>query len=175
MADEVSRTIVVAYDDDSQRKRAEYQLDEKSDNFETYGGMLRRFEGPEEEFEETYQTLVEKVGEDNLRVETAEEVDMENFEVSDSINYDLDVSEESVTGFLNYWFSSQAPGSEKKGEKSFELYSKKFGSANVEYDTESTESGTQVQAHWEAGSEEALSGFTELFEEDLDQFETAQT
>lgn len=175
MVDQVSRTIVVTYDEDTERKRAEYQLDEKSDNFENYDGLLRRFEGPEEEFEETYQTLVEKVGEDNLRVETAEEVDMQNHEVSTELNYDLDVSEESVRGFLNYWFGSQAPGSEQKNENSFDLYSKKFGSGNVEYDTETTESGTQIETQWEAGSEEALSGFTELFEESLDQFESAQS
>jgi hypothetical protein len=174
MVEEVSRTVVVSYDNDSQRKRAEYQMDEKSDNFDTYEGLVRRFEGSEEEFQERYQTLVEKVGEENLRVETADEVDMGELEVSTELSYDLGIEEGSVTGFLNYWFNSQAPGGEKTGENSFDLYSKKFGSAQVEYETESTEDGTSVRTEWQAGSEEALAGFTELFEDELDQFEASQ-
>jgi hypothetical protein len=174
MTDEVSRTIVVDYENDNQRKRAEYQLDQKSNDFETYDGLVRRFEGSEEEFQVTYQTLVEKVGEEKLRVETAEDINMEDISASKEITYDLGVDENSVSGFLNYFFNSVAPGGEKTGEESFDLYSKKFGKGHVEYTTETTKEGTRVETRWEAGTEEALSGFTGLFEEEVDEFEEAQ-
>ena len=175
MSDEkVTRTVVVDYDDDSERKRAEYQMDQKSDNFSAYQGLVRRFEGTEEEFDERYRTLAEKVGDENLYVETAEEIEHEDLAAQEETTYEIGVNSEAVETWMNYWFGSQAPGGQKTGEQSFALYSKKWGQAEVNYETESTDSVTEVKTNWEAGSQEALEGFKGLFEEELETFEESQ-
>lgn len=174
MADEIERTIVVAYDEDTQRKRAEYLMDEThGENFSRdYQGLARRFEGTEEEFQEAYANLAEKVPEENIRVETAETLDFDN-SVSGSWNYDLDLNPEVADSFVHFWFSQKAPGAEQTGENSYDMYSKKFGAAHAEYEVSGDEE-TDLEVEMEAGSEEALQGFKGLFEDELDQFSNAQ-
>jgi hypothetical protein len=179
--DEFARTFVVNYTDEngdkdhSMRKRAEYQMREPfGEFFSPYEGMIRRFEGDKETFEEAYEAIAKKVGEENIQIERAEEVEMNDLSVSSGFNYDIGLNKEAVDGFLNYWFQTQAPKSEKVSENTYELNHKVHGLGSASYDTEETDSGTSLEVEWRAHTDEAVEGFAGLFEEELETFVDSQ-
>ena len=179
--EEIARKVIIDYTDEngekdhSLRKRAEYQMRENfGEFFSPYEGMTRRFEGDEETFEEAYEAIVKKVGEENICVERAEEVEMGDLSSSSELEYDIGVNKDAVDGFLNYWFQTQAPKAEQTGGKTYELNHKVHGLGSVSYDTESINSGTRLEMEWRANTEESLEGFAELFEEELEEFEGSQ-
>jgi hypothetical protein len=122
--------FVVAYDDDAERKRAEYLFNNVEGTAERPEGLVRIVR--DVDHEELYTKLVAKVPEEQVsayRLDPTEaDVDPETVTVSETV----DATPDAVETFVEYMFSKKKAVLQSATHNEYEVYSKK-GRAEVSY------------------------------------------
>ena len=162
---------LVDYEEDAERKRAEYLFNNWDDG--TIGrpsGLVRIAEGIDSD--ELYEQLVTKVPAEQVRtyrLDPAEsDVDPETVIVEERINASVD----AVEAFLEYILSKKKAVLQSASRNEYEAYTKK-GRAEVSYDL--TDDGGKVVVRVQvAGYPPAPSFLAEFFEAELAEYATSQ-
>jgi hypothetical protein len=162
---------LVDYEEDAERKRAEYLFNNWDDGtIERPSGLARIAEGIDSD--ELYEQLVTKVPAEQVRayrLDSAEsDVDPETVTVEERINASVD----AVEAFLEYILSKKKAVLQSASRNEYEAYTKK-GRAEVSYDL--TDDGGEIVVRVQvAGYPPAPSFLAESFEAELAEYATSQ-
>lgn len=161
--------FVVKYDDDAERKRAEYLFNNVEGAVEKPEGLVRIV--GDVDHEELYTKLVSKVPEEQVsayRLEPAEtDVEPETVTVSETV----EASPDAVETFVEYIFSKKKAVLQSAARNEYEVYTKK-GRAEVSYRL-SESSPTTVEIRIE-GLSDATEFLAEFFRDELGDYAASQ-
>ena len=134
--------FVVRYDDDAERKRAEYLFKNWSDGEITKpDGLVRVAENVDHE--ELYERLLSKIPEENVTVYDIESVDSDVETTTEVVEQNVHATEDAVETFLEYILSKKKAVLQSAAHNEYELYTKK-GRADVSYTITETTDGVDV-------------------------------
>lgn len=134
--------FVIEYDDDAERKRAEYLFNNWSDGEVTKpNGLIRMTE--DVDHEELYERLLSKIPTENVSVYDIEPVDSDVETTTEIVEQDVDATKEAVETFLEYILSKKKAVLQSASHNEYELYTKK-GRADVSYQIEEATEGVSV-------------------------------
>lgn len=163
--------FVVSYNDDSERKRAEYLFNNWNDGHaHRPDGLVRIMSGIDSD--ELYERLITKVPEDHVQAyeltETSPDVDQETAKVERTVN----TGREPVESFLDYVFSKRKATLQSPEHNHYEVYTKK-GRADVRYTMKTAGDETTVTIHIE-GYPPAPGFLADFFKKELKEFSRSQ-
>jgi hypothetical protein len=162
---------VVSYQDDAERKRAEYLFNNwENGDIEAPDGFVRIAAGIDHE--ELYESLVGKVPPEQVeafRLEPAEtDVDQERHTVEQAVNAQVD----AVDSFVEYILSKKKAVLQSAARNEYEVYTKK-GRAEVSYNL--TENGdTTIVAIQVDGYPPAPEFLADFFQTELTEYANSQ-
>jgi len=162
---------LVDYEEDAERKRAEYLFKNWGDGtIERPSGLVRIADGVDSD--ELYEQLVTKVPAEQVeayRLDSAEsDIDPEVVTVEERIN----ASPDAVEAFLEYILSKKKAVLQSAARNEYEAYTKK-GRAEVSYELTDDDGFVSVQVRV-TGYPPAPSFLAEFFETELSEYATSQ-
>ena len=129
---ETSYLVVVEYEDDAERKRAEYLLDNWDDgDTEPISGLSRLVS--DVDIDELYQELVSKVPERQISTYELTPVNAQATQQTVRFEYTFDTDTERVEWAMEALMNKRKSVTEDEGENVYGIYTKK-GRATIEYD-----------------------------------------
>ena len=164
---------LVDYEEDAERKRAEYLFDNwEGGTIERPSGLVRIADGVDSD--ELYERLVTKIPAEQVeayRLDSAEsDVDPEVIRIEERI----DASADAVEAFLEYILSKKKAVVQSATRNEYEAYTKK-GRAEVSYElTDGDGSGSVSVRVRVTGYPPAPSFLAEFFETELSEYATSQ-
>lgn len=163
---------IVNYEEDAERKRAEYLFNNWEDgSIERPSGLIRIAKGVDRD--ELYERLVGKVPEEQVDIYQLQKVDT-NVEAENVIvEQRIDASVDAVETFLDYVLSKKKAVLQSASRNEYELYTKK-GRAEVSYTLKKVDSQIVVRITID-GYPPAPSFLAEFFETELADYATSQS
>lgn len=134
--------FVIQYDDDAERKRAEYLFKNWSDGKITKPDGLVRI-ADDVDHEELYERLLSKIPEQNISVYDIESVDSDVETTTEVVEQNVHATEDAVETFLEYILSKKKAVLQSATHNEYELYTKK-GRADVSYSITASTDGVDV-------------------------------
>ena len=161
--------FVVRYDDDAERKRAEYLFNNVDGTVDTPKGLVRIAEGVDHE--ELYTKLVSKVPEEQVSAYRLEPVETKVEPETETVSETIEATPDAVETFVAYMFSKKKAVLQSAARNEYEVYTKK-GRAEVSYRL-SDGPPTTVEIRIE-GLADATGFLAEFFETELGDYADSQ-
>jgi hypothetical protein len=170
--DEERYLYIVDYEEDAERKRAEYLFNNWEDgSIERPSGLIRIAEGIDRD--ELYERLVGKVPEEQVDIYRLQPVDTDVEPKNIAVEQRIDASVDAVETFLDYVLSKKKAVLQSAARNEYEVYTKK-GRAEVSYTL--SEADDQIVVRIDInGYPPAPSFLAEFFETELTDYATSQS
>jgi hypothetical protein len=163
---------IVDYEEDAERKRAEYLFNNwEKGSIDRPSGLVRIAEGVKRD--ELYERLVGKVPEDQVDIHRLQPVDTDVEPDSVTVEQRIDASVDAVETFLDYILSKKKAVLQSAARNEYEVYTKK-GRAEVSYTLSEADDQIIVQVNIN-GYPPAPSFLAEFFETELIDYATSQS
>jgi hypothetical protein len=164
MAADNSYLVVVDYDDDTERKRAEYLLDNWDEGTVTsLHGLTRRVDGTD--IDELYEALAAKVPEEQISAFGIRQLDESAETTNTTLELRVETPPERVEWAMESVLEKRKAVDEPDAENTYAIYSKK-GRARVSYDISPRNHETTLSITIE-GYGDAPGFLREYFEKEL--------
>jgi len=163
---EKSYLVVVNYEDDAERKRAEYILNNwDGGNISPVQGLSRQVTGVE--IDDLYEQIVSKVSEDRVEVYELEPTDAQAKRRTERFEFTFETDRERVEWAMEAIMNKRKRVTEDEGENVYGIYTKK-GRATISYTITEIPDG-RIQLTGEiSGYGEAPEFLREYITEELD-------
>ena len=169
--DEDRYLYVVDYEEDAERKRAEYLFNNwEEGEIDRPSGLIRIAEGIDRD--ELYEQLVAKVPEEQVDLYRLEPVDTDVEPESVMVEQRIAASIDAVETFVEYILSKKKAVLQSAARNEYEVYTKK-GRAEVGYRLNETEGQVVAQININ-GYPPAPSFLADFFETELTEYATSQ-
>ncbi len=163
--------FVVRYNDDAERKRAEYLFKNWSDgNITKPDGLVRIADNVDHE--ELYERLLSKIPEENVSVFDVESVDSDVETTTEVVEQNVHATADAVETFLEYILSKKKAVLQSATHNEYELYTKK-GRADVSYSITEHTNGVDVSVRI-VGYSPAPNFLAEFFRTELTDYANSQ-
>jgi hypothetical protein len=163
--------FVVSYDDDAERKRAEYLFNNWDDgDIERPDGLVRVTRSVDHD--EIYEQLITKVPKDQIESYALDPVEADADPETVTVERAVNAPVQSVESFLDYVFSKRKAVLQSAEHNEYEVYTKK-GRADVQYSLTESDGQTTVRVRVD-GYPPAPSFLAEFFRDELDEYSTSQ-
>jgi hypothetical protein len=170
-ADDETYLFVVSYDDDAERKRAEYLFNNWSEGkIERPEGLVRIVSGTDHD--ELYEQLITKVPEEQVASYAIESIEPDVEPETVRVERTIHAPRQAVESFLDYVFSKRKAVLQSADRNEYDVYTKK-GRAEVRYSLDETDGATTVRVRIE-GYPPAPAFLADFFGDELDEFSASQ-
>ena len=162
---------VVAYEDDAERKRAEYLFNNWEDGeVSAPDGLVRKASGVDHE--ELYESLIGKIPPDQVEAYRLEPADTDVKQDRHTVEQTVNAPQDAVESFVEYILSKKKAVLQSATRNEYEVYTKK-GRADVSYRLSESDGDTRVQVQVE-GYPPAPEFLAEFFETELSDYAQSQ-
>jgi len=162
---------IVDYEEDAERKRAEYLFNNWEDgSIERPSGLVRIAEGVDRD--KLYERLVGKVPEKQVDIYRLQPVDTDVEQKNAIVEQRIDASVDAVETFLDYVLSKKKAVIQSAARNEYEVYTKK-GRAEVSYTLNEADNQIIVRININ-GYPPAPSFLAEFFKTELTDYATSQ-
>lgn len=164
--------FVVEYDDDAERKRAEYLFNNwELGTIESPGGLVRVVS--DADYAELYEALVAKVPPEQVQSYRIEPVESDVTPETITIEQRVDAPQDAVESFIEYIFSKKKAVLQSSAHNEYEVYTKK-GRSEVTYQLSEQGPTTEVTIRV-SGYSPAPEFLSDFFETELTDYANSQS
>lgn len=162
---------IVEYEEDAERKRAEYLFNNwKEGTVERPSGLVRVASDVDQD--ELYEELISKVPPEKVSMYRLDSVDADVSPETVTVEKEVNAEKDTVESFVEYMLSKKKAVLQSPAQNEYEVYTKK-GRAKIKYQLSDQQGGTKVNVRI-SGYPPAPEFIAEFFENELAEYARSQ-